>query len=411
MSPIQEQYKLMSDAIKTNPQIERQLLFKLQRLNHIVQMNFVQRHEEGYCARFIIPDKDFLSIFSDIPELKDENIKSAFKAGWKLPSNANAHMHSNIYYQKLCLIIYHSAKTNNTELGEFALRLILFRLWNGRITKLIKWCNPDIMAAAIANCKSQKFKFKQYSTPLDLIQQYYTPTIYTKYKSYILRDINETKRLFEQSYHRIKQLFGSGSKPDIETGGTRYTSGLQPFYYAAYEQRERIGTRKTDSDTEFDDRMSSSDTNVLINSIVTHMTVTNNTYDTSIVDFIASNIKGIKRNKIEILLEKMHQLKYSDILQDIIELYFRRFSGSAQKDFCSPDYYNKIKSNIISSKNNQDIANLKKLVDILLDQIFKNDLDKAYDDYMEKTLNQRAQYKTIIYYGIAYNIKQVICNK
>jgi hypothetical protein len=410
MNPILEQYNILVSAIKSNPQIERQLLFKVKRLNHIVQMNFVQRHEEGYCARFIIPDKEFTLIFNDIPELTDDNIKKAFKLGWSMPADRQSHMHDNIYYQKLCLLVYHAAKTNNTEFGEFVLRLILFRIWNGRITKLIKWCNPEIMAAAIANCKSRKFKFKQYSTPLDLIQQYYAPTIYAKYKDYMLRDVAESKRLFEQSFHRIKQLFGSGSKPDLETGTTRYTSGLQPFYYAAYENKDKIGYNKSNSESDFDDRITSSNISTLVNNIVTHMTVTSNVYNDDIVKLISSNVKGIKHSKIVTILEKMHQLKYSDYLQDIVELYFRRFSGSSEKDFCSPNYYDKIKSHIVASKNNQDIINLKQLVDLLLDQIFKTDFDKPYTDYMEKTPNQRSQYKMIIYYGIAYNINKVICS-
>lgn len=409
MSPILEQYNILNNAIKTNPRIEGLLLLKLKRLNHTVQMNFVQRHEEGYCARFIIPDKDFLLIFNDIPELKDDALKEAFRLAWNAPKHAN--MHNNIYYLKLCLIIYYATKNNKTEMGQLALRLILFRIWNGRITRVIKWCNPEIMAAAIANCKSNKFKFKQYATPLDLIQQYFAPTIYDKYKDYLLRDPNETKRIFEQCHHRIKQIFGSSSKPDLETGATKYQSGLQPFYYKAYEQREKIGFNKNDNESDFEDRISSSNTSVSINNIVTHITVTSNVYDEWIVDFIASKIKGIKKSKITTILEQMHQLKYADILQDIIELYFRRFSGIAERDICSNTFYERVRTSIVTSKNNQEISDLKKLVDLLLDQIFKNDLDKSYDDYMSKTSNQRSQYKIIIYYGIAYNINKVICDK
>lgn len=408
MNPILEQYNILVTAIKNNPQIDRNILHKLKRFNHIVQMNFVARHSDGYCTRFIIPDKEFQSIFSDVPNLTDTNIKTAFKVGWKV--DKPSHMHENLYYLKLSLLAYHAAKTNNDELGEISLRLILFRIWNGRITRLIKWCNPEIMAAAISNCKSKKFLFNKYENPLDLIQLYFAPTIYAKYKDYMLRDVAESKRLFEQCFHRIRQIFGSSDKPNIEGGGTRYTSGLQPFYYAAYEKKDKIGFNNKDTDTEFEDRISTSNISVLVNNIVTHMTVTSNIYDDEIVNLIYNDVKGIKKNRISEILEKMHQLKYSDYLQDIIELYFRRFSGASERVFCSPDYYNNIKSRIVSSKNNVDIANLKQLVDLLLDQIFKTDFEKPYTDYMQKTPNQRSQYKIIIYYGIAYNINKVMCS-
>lgn len=406
-NPLLVQYDKIATRIKEIPELDKRLHAKVQKINHTVQMNFIQKHEEGYCARFIIPDRDFNNVFSDFPDIKDIDITSAFRLAWKLPSSG-AHMHSNVYYQKLCLIAYHAAKTDNNELGNFAVRLILFRIWNGRITKLIKWCNPDIMAAAIANCKSRKFEFKKHETPLDLIQNYLAPTIWIKYKEYILRDISETKRLFEQCFQRVKQMFGSGARKDLKTGETRYQSGLQPFYYRAAEERNKILVSKND-DSDFDNIVTSSDIENLTNSVVTYITLSDQEYDQNVVNEITKKVTGIKRSKILTILEKIHQLKYSDILKDITELFFRKLTGINKQEYCSENYYELIRVRILSSKNNQDIENLKTLIDMLLDQIFRNDLDKVYDDYMQKTINQRSQYRAIIIFGLAYNIKSIIC--
>lgn len=405
-NPIYNLYEIMDNSVKNNNQLIRQLYIKLQKIVSYIQMEFIKNHEKGYCSRFIIPDKDINLILSDFPELTDDVINKAFNIGWGLPPNVDAHMHSNVYYQKLCLITYFAVKHNNKEIGELAIRLILFRIWNGRITKLIKFCRPDIMAAAIANCKSMRFGFKKYATPLDLIQQYYAPTIYDKYKDYLLKDVVETKRLFEQCFGRIKQLFGSGSKPDLETGKVKYQSGLQPFYYSAYEQQQKI---KQSNGEGIDDNVS----NVygIIDNIITQITVSQNVYSDEFVNFIKQQIIGIKKEKVLEILKAIHQLKYSDLLRDILELYFRRLKGITKKDFCSDKFYDLIDDKIVSSKNNQEIIHLKQLVDKLLDNIFKNDLSKKYDNFLDKSNNQKNQYKIIIYYGIGLNIKQNICGE
>jgi hypothetical protein len=301
------------------------------------------------------------------------------------------------------LIVLYAAKNNKPILGEFALKLILYRIWNGRILKLIKWCNPEIMAAAVSTTTQRLIK--KYSTPLDLIQNHFAPTIYATYVSYLIRDSGATKRVFEQCFDRIKQIFGQDSRVDLTTGERRYHKGIQPAYYDAHANKNRIVKKQIDDD----DGFNSSKTNSLIETVVTFITVKQTKYDPKFVELVASNIKGLKTASIPAILTKIHQMKYSDIIREIVELYFNRLRGISENDLCASKFYDTVKINIISSKNNQNVEYIKLLCDKLLDSIFKNDMDKKYNDYMKLSSNARAPYKNIIIYGIGYNIQRAVC--
>lgn len=405
-SQIDVVYSKMVNDIVANPILERSLQMNLQKLNHFVQMHFIQKHEEGYCGKFAIPDREINLLFIDFPSLTNEEINNAFIKDWNVPSSAN--MHTNLYYHRLLLIALYGARKNKDELALFALKLLLYRIWNGRLCKLIKWCNPEIMAAAIASLTDNRMYVKKYATPLDLIQNFFAPSIYTKYKSYLINDGIETKRVFEQCYNRVKQLFGSNSRKDLVTGETKYQTGIQPAYYKAHENKNKIV--KNRGELEFEDKFTTSNADELIETVTSFITLSRQVrYSPEFVSMVSQNIKGLKSSTVPLILSKIHQIKYNDLIREIIELYFRRLRGITETELCSSKFFASIKTRIIASKNTQDVDFLKRLSDKLLDNIFKDDLDKSYTDYMTKTDNQRSQYKIIIFYGIAYNIQRALC--
>ena len=397
---------LLSD-IQANPTLERKLEISLQSANHSVQMHFIQKYEEGYCAKFAIPDKDINNIFREFPSVIDDAINHAFIDTWMVPTSSN--MHTNIYYHRLLLIALYGAKNNKDDLAIFAIKLVLYRIWNGRLCRLIKWCNPEIMAAAIANIRDNRSLAKKYSTPLDLIQNYFAPTIYKKYKSYVIKNSKDTKVIFEQCYNRLKQVFGSNSRKNLKTGQTEYQTGIQPEYYKAHASKSKISKSGSDLE-ELDDKFTTSSADSLVENVTTFIVFANNVnYNTAFVNDVATKIKGLRATTVPTILKKIHQSKYHDLIREIVEIFFRRLRGISQTQICSDTLFREIQTKIISSKNNQDVNHLKKLADKLLDEIFTNDLDKKYEGYLLKTENQRAQYKIIIFYGIAYNIRRSIC--
>lgn len=399
-------YNKLENDIKANPKLKYWLINTLNKLNTSVQTNYVQKFEEGFCSKFTIPDKEINNIFMDFPSITDTEIKQAFVLDWGIPPTVDAHMHNNIYYHKLLLIMYYAAKNNEDTLGEKALALVLYRIWNGRLIKLIKWCNPEIMRAAIAKTTSKLVK--QYHNPLELIQTYFAKTIYAKYKPYVLRDSVDTKRTFEQCFNRVKQLFGSNSQKDLDTGETRYLTGLQPEYYKAHQQRNKISTVGTDSDSE--DKFSSSELESTIEHVSRFIsTYKRITYNTQFITMVTSNIKGLSAKSVSDILDKMHQIKYHDTIREIVELIYRRLRGMTEQQMCSPLAFEYLRSKIISSKNTKDVEFLKQITDKLLDTIFRTDFtDKEYD-YLSKSDNHRSQIRSIIFYGIVFNIQKATC--
>lgn len=399
---IDDVYDKLINDINANPVLERQLQINLQKSNHLVQMAYIQKHEDGFCSKFTIPDKEINNIFIDFPSVSNEQLQSAFISDWGIPDSA--HMHSNIYYHKLLLITLYAAKRNKDDLGRYALSLVLFRIWNGRLCKLIRHCNPETMAAAVSRATNRLLK--KYDSPLDLIQKYFAVTIYDKYKSYLLKDSRETKRMFEQCYNRVKQLFGSNNQVDLATGETRYQTGLQPEYYKAHTNKSSIGS----TDPESEDKFSGSESEATIDHVSRFITTYKQvTYDTAFISMVTSNIKGLSTTTVTTILSKIHQLKYNDIMREIVEIFFRRLRGLSSQEICSNRLFEQIKIRINSSKNTQDVEFLKRITDKLLDDIFRNDLDKKYDSYLSKSENHRSQIRNVVFYGIGYNIQKATC--
>lgn len=399
-------YKKLENDIKANPKLKYWLINTLSKLNTGVQTNYIQKYEEGFCSKFTIPDKDINTIFIEFPSITDAEIKQAFVTDWGIPPNVDAHMHNNVYYHKLLLLMYYAAKNNEDTMGEKALSLVLFRIWNGRLIRLIKWCNPEIMAAAISKTTSKLIK--QYHNPLDLIQNYFAKTIYTKYKPYVLRDSVDTKRTFEQCYNRVKQLFGSNNQKNLDTGATRYLTGLQPEYFKAHQNRNRITNIGTDPDAE--DKFSSSEIESTIEHVSRFITTYKQiTYNPQFISMVTNNIKGLSTKSVGEILEKIHKFEYHDIIREIVELIYRRLRGMTHQQMCSPMAYDYLKTKIISSKNTKDVQFLKEITDKLLDKIFKTSFPNKEYDYLNKSDNHRSQLRNIIFYGIVYNIQKATC--
>lgn len=356
----------------------------------------------GYCSKFVIPDREINNLFGNYDV---EKMRLAFIRDWGLPPNEK--MISNPYYHKLSILVLYGARNNKQDIAEYAIKLILYRMWNGRLLKLIKWCNPEIMASVVSNTKQRLIK--KYSNPLDLIQQYFAPTLYSKYKSYILRDSAETKRLVQQCFSRLKQLFGSNKQLNLNTSEYTYTTGLQSEYYKAHEDRNKISSKGSN---DLDQDISNSDIQSLIENITTSIIMGKTNYSANFVDRVYSKIVSIRKNTIVDILSKMHHIKYRDFLYEFVEIFLRRFRGVAQSRICSDEIYSIIETRIISSKNTQDVNHIKRVCDLMIIKIFETDFpNRQYSKtYMEYTDNARSSYRKIIIYGIGYNIQKTLCD-
>lgn len=380
---------------------------RIQRTVHLVQMDSISRHKEGYCMTFKIPRTDVMKAFHEYPSINPVLIKSAVVKQWGVPPNAK--MWQDEYYHLLSFIIVYALRNHKDDLAKNALSLILFRLWNGRRIVGIPYCDPDIMQYVISHLMSRKYHAKRYDNPLELILQYYAPTILKKYSQDVIRDSTKSRRVFEQSFVRLNQLFKSSKAIDLKNKKASYNSGLQPLYFQAANQNLRISTLKQSQTDSFDidTVLGGSEIQQQINEFVNYIVINSKPiYDKSFIKFINEDTKH-RAEIIDRILVSMHSMEYLDLIREIVELIFKRLQNVGKNDICSKTFFsNIVRKRIISSKHTQDIVYLKKLIDDLLVHILKSNFKQAYYDWSNV---RRSQFRRIIIYGISYNLQKFIC--
>lgn len=384
----------------------------LERLVRRVHHEILGKSDKGWCMRFSVPEKEVTILYDAFDNVTRDEIKAAFLQQWGV--TAAMQMFGHIYYHNLCLSFLYGVRHNNDKIVTNALQLLLFRVWNGRLYNAIQYCNEDVMLYVTTVVMNKKFIPHKFETPFDAIRNHFTPTIIKKYAPAIIANSSSTKRLFEQVYGRIWQLFYQDGIRDLKTGKTVFRSGLAPLYYKAKAKGQKIGTTSNQGGIgdSVDDAFSSHsfDENIeAVTLFIIHNNPSTVQYPKNFIDFLFEETKN-KPNNIEIILKSLHKMDNVELIREIVELMFRRFqSQSIKKTICSKDFLSTIvKKKIISSKHTPDVNTIKQIVDKLLDEIMATAFSRpyVYRDYQE---TQRAQLRRIIIYGIAYNLQKQVC--
>jgi hypothetical protein len=291
-------------------------------------------------------------------------------------------------------------------LAKQALTLMLFKLWNGRLKSSIPHCSPDTMHYVVSSIMNKKYLPNKYSTPLEMIQNYFVDTIYKKYKSYILSNSKETKRLFEASFNRLRQLFRSGAVADLDNGGQKYASGLQPLYFEAKKKGLKINTSRTSVD---DEEVSSSTFEDQVDNITNYIVMNPNpNYPKEFVDFLLQQSKSQEKN-LKVILTSLHKMEYDEYIKELLTLIFRRISDLNQQSICSESFQSQIQKRIISSKHNHEVNQIKLIASKLLQDILQTKFSIPYN-FMGYSDTNRSQLIRIVIYMLAYNIQKFNCN-
>jgi len=378
----------------------------MQKVRHTVTDNFSQ----GYCMLFAVPETEVVALFTEIPEIDAKLLHDAFVSGWELPPNAL--MLRQTYYHSTMLLFIYASLIRKEALAEQALALTLFRMWNGRRHKLIKFCDPNVMAYVISNMMNKQYLPTKYNTPYEMIVKYFAPTMAKKYISYMKADVNKSKLVLNQTHRRIEQVFKSNSAPNLQTGKTKYTSGLMPLYFKAKEEGFRISTNHAYSNGEdgpsADDMFSSHNYEEITDTTV-HSIITNHTpkYDHHFQKFINIESKNVKSNIVTIITMSFYTTKFKDHLSDIVSLMLKRLDAT-KSSLCSDHFLPSVKKAIISSKHNSEVNQIKGVADSMLTTIFATQMATpvSYDRWAKMS---KAQFRRILIYSIAYNISKVAC--
>ena len=407
-------YAIFAEKMK-DPTIERKVITTLNSLVTSIYTSSVN-NSDGYCQKFNLPITGVMSFFK-ILDMNPVAVEELFRKDWGYPPNTK--MYSDTYYHILLLMVMHGVKTGKKQLSINALTLILVKIWNGRKSIFIPYCDVGTMNYVISTMLSNKYYAAKYSTPLALITQLFVPTLLSKYSPIIAKSSVGLKQIFMQSYARIYQIFSQQTKINPSSGQREATGGLAALYYKAKEEgvamrNTRIMTDKDDSghsepgaSASFDQYGNSNVNDEVISATVDSIVLNKNTvYPAQFVAQV-NKVTRVSAKVLDTIFRDIHQNKYYDDIAKILELILSKVSLKSKDEVCSQQFMLDLKKRVISSKNNKDANLLNKLLDDFLAKIFK---DLGYD-YQKYSGVQRIQIRTALIHCLIYNVKKVLCRQ
>jgi hypothetical protein len=414
VSQIAELYKTLQQQFHADPRLERQLY---QEVSRFVSAAFTHAmaSDEGYCFKFNLPMTGVDKLHKII-DIEQKEIFAAYLKDWG-PGAMTNQMHSSSYYQILLLITYYGLKEQKEHLYKNAMMLCLMKVWNGRKVRYIKYCDKKIMKYVTTYMVTKKHNTSKFDSPLSLLHDHYIPTLVAKYGPEIRRNPIRLKALFEQMYSRINQLFVFNPRTNMTTGKKEAQGGLLPLYMKAREMGVSISTptiRMGDEEPGFDQYSTVHVRDEMTNSVVDYITLNPDpSYPATLIKYFNEKF-NIKEATIRAILRSVHNHSYQDMLRDLVSIILSRTNVSDKTDVCKANYTTLVKKSIVSSKNNPDTRKIQKLCNMLLREIFKNDLkddtgkslSKVYDSYSDVT---QIHIRNVLIYGIVYNIRKTVC--
>lgn len=408
LKTIRDVLNKITDAFKIEPNLEKDIQIHLGQIVSQLYRSALD-NTEGYCYKFSLPLAAVQSIFKKL-NIDPRKIEEAFRYDWKYPPKT--HMYADSYYHILLLLILYGLKFNNRVFANNSLLLMLVKMWNGRRQDFFPFCNPATMKYVIQNMLSNKFLTSKYDSPLQLISNYFVPTILQSYGEKVkTEDPNELKRLFSQAYSRVYQIFWQQPKINPETGKKEATGGLSALYYRAHNEgassRDVRVYADEDGETTFDQYGSSHAINEIVNTVTDYIVLNKQyTYPEGFIKQL-NRLTHVANKVINNLAIDIHSSEYYDLIRDILILILGRLNVIQKTDICSTQFILDIKKKIISSKNNSDSKKIASLIDTLLIKLF-NKRNLKLERY---SIVQRIQIRTVIIHIIIFNLKKVICHQ
>ncbi len=407
MSKVTEIYNKLDQNLSSNVTLVNDLNTEMSRL---VSQAYSQAmaSDEGFCFKFTLPITAVTNLFQ-LVKLDQDEVGKAFQEDWKYPSHAN--MYADPYYHILMLLLYYGLRKKKEIMVEHALFLILIKTWNGRKAKYLKFCDKRVMNYVVTHMVNNKHLISKYESPLNLIKEYFIPTLLSKYSSEILKDPYRMRQLFMQIWVRVDQIFGFNMRVNPITGVNEAQGGILPLYMKAKKDNLTLATPTIatgdEEEPDFDQYSTIHNRDEITSSTTDFITMNTQTqYPASFISTVNGYTK-VSSHVIEEMLKAMHSHKFYDILHNIISIILSRTSVVDKSDICGNDFMVNVKKNVISSKNTDDIRNIQKLLDALCIQIFDGPSLKL--DFNKYSNVQRIQIRNVLIYGLIYNLKKINC--
>lgn len=399
MSEISNLYDHIENEFNQNKNLISQISTLLSNLESKVA-RAAEISTKGYCSKFTLPSTQVSSLFK-LLNLEKSDVSGAFKKDWGYPKTAK--MHSDPYYHVLLLLVYWGIKKDNHYMMRNGLLLILIKIWNGRKQKYLKFCNVTTMNYVIEKMLNKKHLAanEKYNSPYLLIVLHFIPTLLETYKDRILQDDTKLKRLFEQGWNRIDQLFLQKEKTYSSTKKIKPASGLLMLYMKAQEEGLTLSSPNAISEYEeesysaFEDEDSS-----LLKQIVENIFAEISNYDDEFLKELHRETKAAPY-LISKLLALLHSQENKVFIQKFCQMIIYRIGFQSMDEIMSPGFKESVEKKIISSKRQEDVKNIKDMCDSFIKMIYK-----GKKDFRALSMYKKHQRRKILILGLVYDIQE-----
>ncbi len=384
---------------------------------------------DGYCLKFPLPASAVMGLFK-ILNLDKVDVEKEFRKSWLYPS-ANTRMYSDPYYHILLLLAYYGLKHKREIIVNHAMFLIFIKIWNGRKSEFLNYCDVRVMKYVITHMLSQKHKFAVYDSPLSLISNYFVPTLIKKYGPEVMKDEKKLKILFSQSWSRVRQMFANtpGGPINPKTKKRNYQKGIVPLYYEAHRGGYLVSNPYIHTD---DDNPQAG----IDQYATTH--IRDEIAETT-TDFITSNRKQIypvafisqinKETKVSTkilnkIFQAIHNHKFYDNIHELYITMLSKVNITDKLEVCKSSFMLNIKQKVISSKNNHEARRIQKILDIMLVDIIQNDIGtiqrenrktkqiiEIQPNFNKYSNVQKIQIRKAVILALIFLLKKNICYK
>lgn len=408
MSEIKKIYEQLKNTIENDPKIGNQLFLDLSKIVSTAYSQCMANAEESFCYKFSLPITSVIKLYT-LLNLDQKEVSKAFQKDWNYPSDAI--MYNDPYYHILMLLIYYGLKENKELVVKHSLTILLLKIWNGRKSKYLRFCDKRVMNYVVSNMVNNKHLISKYSTPIALITEYFVPTLIQKYGDEIRRDISRLKQLFMQCWVRVNQIFVFNMRENLTTGKKEAQGGILPLYMKAKQNNLYLSTKVVSSKSSDEDEapsheeyLSIHNRDEIIDNTANYITMNEPVYPPELIKVINERTK-VSVKIIESMLKSMHNHQYYNLLHAILVILLSRTGVVDKDDICRAEFIMNVKKNIMSSKNTPDIVNLQKILDKLISDIFRN-IGLSFERYSN---TQQIQIRNVLLYGIIYNLRKFNC--
>lgn len=362
--------------------------------------------DESFCFKFNLPLSAVDNLYK-ILSLNPVEVGLTFKADW---GNTLTAMHKDPYYQILLLLVYHGIIQKKEPFAKNALMIILLKIWNGRKSKFFKFCDKRVMKYVVSKMLTNRHGISKFENVVSLLKDHSVPTILAKYGPEVENDISKLKRLFEQTYARIFQLFIFNPKTNLLTGKKEAMGGLLPLYMKAraeglYITKPNMRRGEDESAPGFEEYATTHNRDEIVNKTVDFIVMNKISYPINLLADINKKT-NVSAKVIEQILNGVHDHNNFDILHNLVVLFLSRCNIVSVDDICNNNFSANIQKNIISSKNNDEINKIQRLIDSLLEKIFREKLQIRFDNY---SVVHKIKIRNVIIFALEHNLFRVNC--